>query len=274
MASRVAPFTFLGALMFFAFPASAAGLELRGDQIQGGLLNGRTAPGTMLKLDGKPVRVGADGVFVFGFGRDAPAMSVLEAVLPDGSRLTRKLDVRQRQYRIQRINGLPRKMVTPSEKALVRIRAESRKINAARAIFSDRTDFAAGFIWPSKGRISGVYGSQRILNGEPRRPHLGIDIAAPKGTPVVAAAGGMVTLAEKDLYFTGGTIIVDHGRGLSTVYSHLSAITVKTGQSVGRGERIGAVGSTGRSTGPHLDWRINWFQKRLDPMLLVGEMPK
>lgn len=129
-------------------------------------------------------------------------------------------------------------------------------------------------MWPAKGRISGVYGSQRILNGEPRRPHLGIDIAAPKGTPVQASAAGVVTLAEKDLYFTGGTIIVEHGHGLSSVYSHLSRIDVRKGQSVSRGQTIGAIGSTGRSTGPHLDWRINWYQERLDPMLLAGPMPK
>lgn len=262
------------AVVFSAVSARAADLVLSGDHAQGGLIQGKTSPGVVLTLDGKTVQVGDDGLFVFGFGRDAPKVSVLEAVLPDGRRVSRTLNVRQREYRIQRINGLPRKMVTPSEKALVRIRAEGRQINAARAVFSARTDFAEGFVWPAKGRISGVYGSQRILNGEPRRPHLGIDIAAPTGTPVVAAAGGTVTLAEKDLYFTGGTIIVDHGRGLSTVYSHLSAISVKTGERVERGERIGAIGSTGRSTGAHLDWRINWFQERLDPMFLVGAMPK
>ena len=165
-------------------------------------------------------------------------------------------------------------MVTPSSTALLRIKAEGRAISAARAIFTPVAKFGGGFIWPTKGRISGVYGSQRILNGKPRRPHLGIDIAAPIGHPVVAAAAGTVTLANTDVYFTGGTVIINHGHGLSSVYSHLSAIHARLGQDVKQGEIIGKIGSTGRSTGPHLDWRINWFQERLDPQLLLGPMPK
>ena len=258
----------------FAANPSGEGLTLQGDYVQGGLVTGHTLPGTRIMLDGTPVRIGRAGGFVFGFGRDAPPEAKLEAVFPDGRRVARRLAVKQREYRIQRIDGLPPKMVTPSPAALARIREEGRKIDAARGSFSDRADYGAGFIWPAKGRISGVYGSQRILNGEPRRPHLGLDVAAPVGTPVVAAAGGLVTLAEKDLYFTGGTIIIDHGHGLSTVYSHLSAVAVAAGRTVRQGERIGSIGSTGRSTGAHLDWRVNWFQERLDPLLLVGPMPE
>ena len=271
---RSAAMAALLAAAFCAGHAMAGTLSLDGTFRQGGLVTGRTDPGTQITLDGTPVRVGPAGRFVFGFGRDAAPKAVLTAVFPDGTRQARTLEVAQRTYRIQRIDGLPRRMVTPSEKQLKRIRAEAKKINAARGGFTMAPYFEQGFIWPVKGRISGVYGSQRILNGEPRRPHLGIDIAAPTGTPVVAAAGGTVTLAEKDLYFTGGTIVIDHGFGLSTVYSHLSAVSVKTGQGVKQGELIGKIGSTGRSTGAHLDWRINWFQERLDPAFLVGPKPE
>lgn len=177
--------------------------------------------------------------------------------------------MRQRVYDVQRIDGLPRNMVTPSARELARIRAEGRRIAAARARVSTTPRFADGFSWPVRGRVSGVYGSRRILNGEPRRPHLGVDIAAPAGTPVGAAAAGTVTLAEAALHFTGGTIVIDHGLGISTVYSHLRALHVSAGDEVARGDVIAEVGSTGRSTGPHLDWRVNWFQERLDPALLA-----
>lgn len=256
-----------------AGPAAALHLSFDGDFKQGGLVIGTVLPGSGVRLDGKTVPVARDGAFVIGFGRDAPPEAEIEITLPDGRRETHRRAIEQRKYRIQRIDGLPPRMVTPSPEALKRIRAEGKLINEARGGFTQMPHYAAGFIWPAKGRISGVYGSQRILNGEPRRPHLGIDIAAPTGTPVVAAAGGTVTLAQDDLYFTGGTVIIDHGHGLSTVYSHLSAVAVKTGEAVEQGQRIGAIGSTGRSTGPHLDWRINWFQERLDPQLIAGPRP-
>lgn len=268
------PFIVLATFLMVAAPAFAAQPDLTGDFVQGGLVLGNTDPGTKISLNGRLVTVTPDGRFVLGFGRDAPETAILQSVTVGGKRLVRTLKIKKRKYRIQRINGLPPKMVTPSAGALLRIRAEGQVIRAARAVFTTMPHFAGGFVWPAKGRISGVYGSQRILNGEPRRPHLGIDIAAPTGTPVVAAAPGKVTLANTDMYFTGGTVIIDHGHGLSTVYSHLSAVAAKLGQAVKQGERIGKVGSTGRSTGPHLDWRVNWFQERLDPRLLVGPMPK
>lgn len=249
-------------------------LVLTGDMVQGGLLQGTAPAGTQLKLEGKAIRVSPGGRFLIGLGRDAPKILRLDANYPDGATYQRTLDVRQRTYRIQRIGGLPRRKVTPSPEDLKRIIAEGKKITSARALWTDRTDYIDGFVWPAKGRLSGVYGSQRILNGEPRRPHLGIDIAAPKGTAVVAAAAGNVTLAEPDLFFTGGTIVVDHGHGLSSVYSHLSRIGVEVGDSVSAGKRIGDVGSTGRSTGPHLDFRINLYQERLDPLLLLPPRSK
>lgn len=260
--------------LLICLPGAAAKLSLKGDFIQGGLIIGRTDPEARITLDGRSIRVTGDGRFVFGFGRDAGETAILQAVFADGKRRVRPLTVKKRKYRISRIDGLPPKMVTPSPDALLRIKAEGKEIRAARAIFTPVAHFAGGFIWPAKGRISGVYGSQRILNGKPRRPHLGIDIAAPLGTPVVAAAAGEVTLANTDMYFTGGTVIIDHGHGLSTVYSHLSAIDARLGQTVKQGQLIGKLGNTGRSTGPHLDWRINWFQERLDPRLLLGPMPK
>lgn len=260
--------------LLICLPAGAAKLSLDGKFVQGGLVIGSADPGTRITLDGRSIKVTDDGRFVFGFGRDAPESSVLQAVFPDGKRRIRQLSVEKRKYRIQRIDGLPPKMVTPSPGALLRIKAEAKAIRAARGVFTPVAHFAKGFIWPAKGRISGVYGSQRILNGKPRRPHLGLDIAAPVGTPIVATAPGKVTLANTDMYFTGGTVIIDHGHGLSSVYSHLSAVDTRLGATVRQGQQIGRLGGTGRATGPHLDWRINWFQERLDPRLLVGPMPK
>lgn len=262
--------------LWVALPSSASAQApvLDGDFVQGGLVVGRTVTGAVVRLDGEFVTVGRDGRFVFGFGRDAAPKTKLEVALPDGRTVVREIDVRQRTYRIQRIDGLPPRMVTPPPDVLARIREESEAIRTARAGFTERPEFSVEFVWPVTGRVTGVYGSQRILNGEPRQPHLGVDIAAPVGTPVRAAAAGTVTLAADDLYYTGGTVVIDHGYGLSSVYSHLSAVSVKTDQTLDRGDVIGKVGATGRATGAHLDWRVNWYQERLDPELLVGPMPE
>ena len=254
--------------------AAEPGIRLDGPRVQGGLVRGRVAPGSVVEFEGERVRVSRDGWFLIGFGRDAPPKAVLSVVFPDGRRQRYGLAVKPREYRIQRIDGLPPSKVTPSKKDLVRIRREVALVKRAREVDDLRTDFLGGFRWPVKGIISGVYGSQRILNGEPRRPHYGIDIAAPKGTKVVAPAAGVVTLVHPDMYFSGGTMIVDHGHGLSSAFLHLSRILVKKGQRVKQGQPIAEVGSTGRSTGPHLDWRINLFGRRLDAALLVGPMPK
>ena len=266
---------FLALLPFGVTPAAETGLRLEGPQVQGGLLRGRVAPGSAVEFDGVPVRVSEDGWFLVGFGRDAPARAVLTVAYPDGRRERRVLAVKPRKYRVERIDGLPPRKVTPrSEEDLARIRAEVRMVRMARLTDDPRTDFLAGFLWPAKGRISGVYGSRRILNGEPRRPHYGLDIAAPTGARVVAPAAGVVTLAHPDMFFSGGTLIVDHGHGLSSAFLHLSRILVGKGQRVERGQSIAEVGATGRATGAHLDWRVNLFGRRLDPGLLVGPMPK
>lgn len=251
---------------------AAAGTDLKGNFVQGGLVIGSAAPGSKVRLDGAPVRVGPRGEFLFGFTRDAAAAAVLEIEGPDGTVDRRDLTVTPRDYDIQRIEGLPPKMVTPPPDVLARIRREGEAIRLARSEDTPGAYFASGFAWPAKGRISGVYGSQRILNGEPRRPHYGIDIAGPVGTPVVAPADGIVRLAEPDLFYSGGTIILDHGHGLSSSFLHMSAVSVKAGDMVRQGDPLGAIGATGRATGPHLDWRINWFDRRLDAGLLVPPM--
>lgn len=264
---------FLLALVI-AGPAWAGTLELNGDFQQGGLVQGRTEPGAEVTLGERSVRVASDGRFLFGFGRDHGPTARLSVRFPDGTSEVRDLAVAKRQYKIQRINGLPKKMVTPPESEWPRIKAENKSIARARA--QDRAEpmFESGFVWPVIGRVTGVFGSQRVLNGEPRRPHFGIDIAGPEGTPIQAPADGVVTIAHDDMYYTGGTVLLDHGHGLTSVYSHLKDVLVKEGDRVSQGTTIATLGSTGRSTGPHLDWRVNWFTERLDPALLVGPMPR
>jgi murein DD-endopeptidase MepM/ murein hydrolase activator NlpD len=258
--------------LLIAVSAQAGALKLDGESIQGALLIGHTDPGTAVKIDGNAVRVSDDGVFLLGFGRDASANARLDAIFPDGSRTHRDLHVRQRSYELQRIDGLPPHKVSPSEADMARIRKETAMVRKARTRDDPREDFLGGFVWPVRGRISGVYGSQRILNGEPRRPHFGIDIAAPTGTIVRAPADGVVTLAHNGMFFSGVTLIVDHGHGLSSTFMHLNAILVKEGERVRQGDPIAEVGATGRVTGPHVDWRINLFGNRLDPQLLTGPM--
>ena len=252
---------------------AAMELRLDGQFQQGGLVHGHTVPGAQVTLDGRHVRVTDTGEFIFGFGWNAPAEAALDVVLPDGSRERRSLRVAQRTYDVQRIDGLPETMVTPPPEVLARIAAENARIAAARAADAPAPLFQSGFIWPVMGPISGVFGSQRILNGEPKQPHFGVDVAAPEGTPVHAAADGMVTIADRDMYYTGGTVLLDHGHGLTSVYSHLNEVWVKVGDRLRQGDPIGSVGKTGRVTGAHLDWRINWFDQRLDPALLVPPMP-
>jgi murein DD-endopeptidase MepM/ murein hydrolase activator NlpD len=263
----------LAALLLLPCVAASAAVTLSGEPVQGGLVQGRAAPGATVTLDGTPVAVAPDGLFVLGFGRDAKPGAVLTVRAPDGRVETRALAVKQRRWRVSRVDGLPDRTVTPQPEDIERIAAERKLLVAARRQTAPDAHFRGGFAWPSRGRISGVYGSQRILNGEPRRPHLGVDIAAPSGTPVVAAADGVVSLVHEDMFFTGKTVLIDHGLGVGTTYVHLSAIAVKQGQRVRQGQRIGRIGQTGRATGPHLHWGLTWRGLRLDPALLVGPMP-
>jgi murein DD-endopeptidase MepM/ murein hydrolase activator NlpD len=263
---------FAGALAIA--PLYAQEIALDGAVSQGGLVQGTVRPGARVTLDGREIRVSREGVFVIGFGRDAPRHATLRVTDPDGVSKTRRVEVGQRKYKVQRIDGLPGGKVTPPPEALSRIRTEGAMIRSARGRDTDETWFRGGFTWPAKGRISGIYGSRRILNGKPRRPHAGVDVAAPTGDPVVAAGRGVVSLARTDLFFTGGTVMIDHGFGVSTIYAHMSAVDVKEGARVEKGARIGRIGATGRVTGAHLHWGASWFGVRLDPALLVGPMPR
>jgi len=254
-------------LIFFTTSQLNA-IEFKGKFLQGHYIVGITDPTAKIMVGKKEVRVSKDGYFVFGIDRDRKFDISITKII-DGKKEVINKKVLKRKYNIQRIDGLEESKVTPPESVYKRIKEENNKIGEARAINSDLPFFKNQFIMPVEGIISGVYGSQRILNGKPKWPHYGIDIAAKKGTKIKSSATGIVTMAEADLYYTGGTIIMDHGHGISTIYSHLASLNVNVGDEVLQGDIIGTVGSTGRSTGPHLDFRINWFQTRLDPMSVL-----
>jgi murein DD-endopeptidase MepM/ murein hydrolase activator NlpD len=244
-------------------------IEFKGKFLQGHYIIGVTDPSAKIIIDKKNVKVSKDGFFVFGIDRDRKFDLVITKI-KDGKKEKIIKKVLKRKYNIQRIDGLEESKVTPPESVYKRIKEENNKIGKARAIDSDLPYFKNQFIMPVDGIISGVYGSQRILNGKPRWPHYGIDIAAKQGTMIKSSGSGVVTMAEDDLYYTGGTIIMDHGHGISTIYSHLETVLVSNGDKINKGDVIGTVGSTGRSTGPHLDFRVNWFQTRLDPMSVLN----
>jgi len=268
-------FMFCGQLLAADTTISGEDHRLSGQAVQGGMMVGSTSPGSQVFQDGQAVRVSAQGDFLLGFTRDAPAESVLTIKLPSGKIIKRSLKVAAREYQIQRIDGLPKAKVTPRKpEDLARIRRDIAEAKKARARDDDRQDFLAGFEWPVQGPISGVYGSQRILNGKPRRPHYGVDIAVPVGTPVRSPAPGIVTLAVPDMFFSGGTLIIDHGHRLSSSFLHLSKLHVDVGDRVEQGDLVAEVGATGRVTGAHLDWRMNLRDRRIDPQLLVPAMPE
>jgi len=252
----------------------AQALELHGECVQGGLIFGLTLPGNQIFLDDTEVMVSGEGKFLIGFGRDETGERLLRVKGGPGDEELVTLTVAPREYNIERVDGLPPKTVTPDPAAAKRIAEEAAMVFSARSRRDSRTDYAPGFVWPARGRISGVYGSQRILNGEPRRPHFGLDIAAPAGSPVYAPAAGIVTLIHPDMYFSGGTLILDHGQGLSSTFLHLSKILVEAGTTVQQGDLIAEIGSTGRASGPHLDWRMNWLNRRVDPQLLMKGTPQ
>ena len=256
-------------LIIFFTTTQLNAIEFKGKFLQGHFIVGITEPEAKIIIDKKEIKVSNDGYFVFGIDRDRKFDIIITKKI-DGKKEIVTKKVLKRKYNIQRIDGLEESKVTPPESVYKRIKEENNKIGKARAINSDLPFFKNQFIMPVKGIISGVYGSQRILNGKPKWPHYGIDIAAKKGTKIKSSATGVVTMAEPDLYYTGGTIIMDHGHGISTIYSHLETLNVKVGDEILQGDIIGTVGSTGRSTGPHLDFRINWFQTRLDPMSVIN----
>ena len=256
-------------VLFFLLPLNCYAAEFQGSFKQGSFILGKTTPNSKVFIDNREVKVTKDGFFVFGLSRDRKN-NVLIKISKNGDTKIIEKKVFKRKYNIQRIDGLPKKKVTPPKEVYERIKQENKLIVDAREIESDLSHFKKKFINPlDKAIVTGVYGSQRILNGKPKRPHYGVDIAAPEGTDILAPTEAIVRMADKDLYYTGGTVMLDHGHGVTSVYSHLSSINVKVGDKINKDQKIGEVGSTGRSTGPHLDWRINWFSERLDPALFI-----
>jgi murein DD-endopeptidase MepM/ murein hydrolase activator NlpD len=250
-------------------------VRLEGELTQGGLVWASLEPGTSATLNGEPLEVLDDGTVLFGLGRDAELS--FELALAGPVTCSRTVRIAPRQYNIQRVEGVPQRTVTPDPADQERIARERELVRAAKARSLQRPDLLtaaiSGFAWPALGPVSGVYGSQRVYNGRPGSPHYGVDVAVPTGTVVRAPAPGVVTLAEPDLFYSGGTIILDHGYRLSSSFLHLSKVSVSVGQEVAAGDIIGEVGATGRATGPHLDWRMSWRDERIDPQLLVPPMP-
>lgn len=265
--NRFAALLLLGAALA-GFPARAETM-LTGAVEQGSLVVGRAEPGAKVALDGEALPVSPDGVFAIGFDRDHGRSAKLVVTLPDGKVETKVLAVAPRAWQIQRIEKIAPALVTPPPEAMARIKREVAMKAAARPTDTPREWFAGRFIWPARGVISGVFGSQRFYNGTPKNPHYGVDVAAPTGTPIVAPADGIVRLAEPDMYFEGGLVFLDHGQGVISIMMHMSRIDVKAGQHVHQGDPIGAVGQTGRATGPHLHWAMVWRAAHIDPSLLV-----
>jgi murein DD-endopeptidase MepM/ murein hydrolase activator NlpD len=244
-------------------------IELKGHLTQGGLVTGQLQGAKSVSLNQQSLKLTKEGIFVFGFGRDASLTHTLSWVDAAGKSHDKDLLITKRDYDIDKITGVAKKYVSPPKEVSARISRDAAAVRDARKVESDLTYFLDPVYRPAQGRISGVYGSQRYFNGEPRRPHFGLDIANKTGTPVYAPVSGTVVFADKDLYYSGGTLIIDHGHSVTSTYIHLSKLDVEIGQRLQRGDKIAEIGATGRVTGPHLDWRFNWKGERLDPALLM-----
>ncbi|MGL5390447.1 MAG: M23 family metallopeptidase [Shewanella sp.] len=239
---------------------------------QGALIRAQVPVGTQVQLNGEALKVSPEGYLAFGFDRDGAKQQQLTLVYPDGLTQVKPLTVAQRQYNIQHVKGISNKIMKPDPIAQARAAKDAAQVKAARATFSQHSAFLQEFIWPLTGRISGVYGSQRIYNEVPGNPHFGVDVAAKTGTVVVAPADGVISLAVPDMFYSGGTMVIDHGFGVSSSFLHLSKLYVSAGTRVSQGQALAEVGATGRANGPHLDWRLNWYQMRLDPTSVVPPM--
>lgn len=257
-----------------AITSSCVALEFTGQWQQGAVMVGKVAPGEQVEFEGRKVRVADNGQFVIGVARDAEANAQVTTISKSGARKQVSFAVTPRQYDVQRVEGVPQKTVEPQPQQVARIKQEAALVAAARKADTAALYFAEQFQWPLTGPISGVYGSQRVYNGVPKSPHYGVDIARPTGTVVIAPAGGVVSLAHPDMFLSGGTLIIDHGHGIYSTFIHLSKILVNKGDAISQGQKIGLVGQTGRASGPHLHWSMNWFDTRVDPQLLVAPMPK
>jgi len=243
-------------------------LNLKGKPTQGGLIIAQTNTSASVLVNGNKTDTTTEGYFMFGFGRfDEEPIKL--SITFDNQTFNKTIDVTTREFPTEVINGLPDSKVNPKPEVYEQIKNDNVKVAKARSFYDKREDFLQQFIWPSHGRVSGVYGSRRILNGEPKRPHYGMDIANKTGTDVISPASGIVRMAETGMYYTGGTIIIDHGYGLTTTFMHLSQVNVEAGSRIEQGEKIGEIGMTGRATGPHLDWRLNLGKTRLDPQLII-----
>ena len=257
-------------IIIFFYSSILQATEFQGKFEQGSFIIGKAKKGSEVQIDNRKIRITEDGYFAFGLDRDRKKNIVIKISINGNTEIIEK-KIQKRDYKIQRINGLPKKQVTPPPEVYERIKKDNILIGKARLIDTTYDYFKNKFIQPvDKYIITGVYGSQRILNGKPRRPHYGIDFHAPEGTPVKAMMDGKITLAERDMYFTGGTIIFDHGHGISTLYMHMKDINVKVGQKVKQGDIVGTLGKSGRATGPHLDIRLNWFEVKLDPASVLN----
>lgn len=269
---------FMVALLVTAISATGAwadvSLSLDGTFAPGGLVIGKTTIGNTVTVDGRIIRVSENGEFLLGLGRNATGETTIVVTSQNGEISSYAYDIAAREYDVQYIDGLPSKQVSPDPAALERIAADSALIKAARKSDLSNPFFLSGFDWPTMGRISGVFGSQRVLNGEPRNPHNGVDIAASTGTKVRAMADGRVTLVHADMFYTGKSVVLDHGHGLTSIYVHMSDILISEGELVRKGDVIGKVGQSGRATGPHLHWGVTLFSTHLDPALVTGPMPE
>ena len=249
-------------------------IEVSLDVLQGGIIVGKVAPGYRLTYLDHELHISSSGTFVFGIGRDASDYAELKVFERNEAMSSKKIEIIERDYKVQYVEGVPQRTVTPTETDLAKIRRDAVLVRAARKHELLEPLFLEGFVRPIQGQITGIYGSQRIYNGTLGRPHYGIDYAAPSGSKVFAPAPGIIRLSESDLFYSGGTIILDHGYGISSSFLHLSQVLVEVGDRVNFGDVIGLVGSTGRSTGPHLDWRMNWFDVRIDPEIVLDVLPR
>lgn len=256
-------------VLFLNNALASASVNLSGEIKQGGLIVGKTSPNSIVTLNNKPLTVSAQGDYVFGFSRDDEQSYTLVVTDHDGSKTSKILTPSKREYKLQRIEGIKKSIMEPDPKAVARSQLDSKQIKEARQVSSDLTSFSQGFIPPIEGTITGVYGSQRIYNGVPKRPHFGLDYAGKIGDPVKTPAAGKVLLWVPDMFYSGGTMIIDHGQGVSSTFLHLSHSFVKSGDIVKQGDIVASVGNSGRVTGPHLDWRINWFDVKIDPALVL-----
>jgi len=267
----IAYIAIVGFALLNSAPVQALNFKLiTKNPVQGSMIIGQVIGDGEISFEQHKLSQTQNGIVVFGVGRDASEEVYVILKSLDGKSKKVAITVKQRKWKIERVDGLPPSKVNPvGDEVLKRIRKEGKLVREARAKASDLEFFLDRFILPAKGRISGVYGSQRVLNGQPKRPHFGLDVANKTGTPVLAPVNGVVSLVHNDMYYSGGTLIIDHGYGISSTYIHLNSVDVKAGDKVSQGQQIGTIGATGRATGPHLDWRLNWFNTRLDPQLLI-----